>query len=141
MINLQLALFSNNFETMARLKNIEAFCNSCNMVQKMELGSDVTGKESGTWKWAKCKKCKHTMVIDVSENMLSSKISLEGIENEDSTVYSPAKSYKVGDPIYHKDWDDFGRVVSKETLSTGQRSIAVEFQKSGLKKLIESLNN
>ena len=134
-------IICNNFEFMARLKNIEAFCNSCNSVQKMELGSDVSGKEAGTWKWAKCKKCKHTMVIDVSSNILSSKVSLDGIENEDSTVYSPSKSYKVGEPIYHKDWDDFGRVVSKETLSTGQKSIAVEFQKSGLKKLIESLNN
>jgi hypothetical protein len=126
---------------MARLKNIEAFCSSCNTVQKMELGGDVSGEEGGTKKWAKCKKCKHTMVIDVTESMLLSKISLEGIENEDSTVYSPLKTYKVGEPIYHKDWDDFGRVVSKEILSTGQKSIAVEFQKSGLKKLIESLNN
>jgi len=50
-------------------------------------------------------------------------------------------SFEIGESIYHENWDDFGRVVSKETLSNGKRSISVEFQKSGLKKLIESLNN
>ena len=32
-------------------------------------------------------------------------------------------------------------IITKETLSNGQNSITVEFQKSGSKKLIESFNN
>lgn len=126
---------------MARLKNIVAYCNSCGTVQKMEITGNVSGSEEETKKWAKCKSCKQVMVVDVSEFLRNDTLSLEGIENEDCTVYSPLRSYEIGESIYHKSWDDFGRVISKEILSTGQSSISVEFQKSGLKKLIESLNN
>jgi len=124
---------------MARLKNIEAFCNSCNVIQKMEITADFAGEANK--KWAKCKKCKQLMIIDLNEIKTNTKPVLDGIENEDCTVYSPGKSFKIGEAIYHQDWDDFGKVVSKDTLSNGHHSISVEFQKSGYKKLIESLNN
>ncbi len=126
---------------MARLKNIDAFCSSCNSIQKMEITGELTGEEVENKRWAKCKKCKHSMVIDLKTDVEAVDTSLEGIEIKDFTVYSPMKSYTLGEPIYHKKWDDFGKVVSKEILSSGQKSIAVEFQKSGFKKLIESLNN
>ncbi len=124
---------------MARIKNVEAFCSVCNTVRKMELAGEVTGAGNENKRWAKCKKCKQTMIIDLSENVKETKPSLEGIENEDCTVYSPDKSFKVGESIYHKNWDDFGKVISKDVLSNGQSSITVEFQKLGNKKLIESL--
>ncbi len=125
---------------MARIKNIEAFCSVCNTMQKMELAGDVGAQESENKRWAKCKKCKQTMIIDMSEDVKEKKPSLEGIENEDCTVYSPKKSFTVGESIYHENWDDFGKVVSKEVLGNGISSIAVEFQKSGHKKLIESIS-
>ncbi len=126
---------------MARLKNIDAFCSSCNSIQKMEITGELSGEETENKRWAKCKKCKQSMVIDLKADVEAVDTSLEGIEIKDFTVYSPMKSYTLGEPIYHKNWDDFGKVVSKEILSNGQKSIAVEFQKSGYKKLIESLNN
>jgi hypothetical protein len=103
----------------------------------MEISGEVTGEENENKKWAKCKKCKQTMVIDA--DISSTKVILEGIENSDYTTYSPLKTFKLGETIYHQNWDDYGKVVTKETLSNGRDSIAVEFQKSGLKKLIESL--
>jgi hypothetical protein len=124
---------------MARIKNIEAFCPNCGGIKKMELAGEVLSADGHDKFWAKCKKCKQTMIIDIAEDVKTLKPSLEGIENEDCTVYSPDKSFSVGESIYHKNWDDFGKVVSKVVLSSGQKSIAVEFQKSGLKKLIESL--
>ncbi len=125
---------------MARIKNIEAFCSICNTVTKMELAGEASVNEPENKRWAKCKKCKQTMIINVAEDIKVSKPSLEGIENENCTVYSPSKSFSVGESIYHENWNDFGKVVSKEVLSNGQSSIAVEFQKSGLRKLIESFN-
>ncbi len=124
---------------MARIKNIEAFCTVCNTVRKMELAGEVSSIEGEDKRWAKCKKCKQTMVISLTEDVKETKPSLEGIEEEKCTVYSPDKSFSVGEAIYHENWDDFGKVVSKEILSDGTHSIAVEFQKSGSKKLIESL--
>ena len=126
---------------MARIKNIEAYCNSCGTVQKMEITSSVTGEESEFKKWAKCKSCKQVMIVDISDIIKNASATLEGIENEDCKKYSPSSTFEVGETIYHENWDDFGRVLSKETLSNGKSSISVEFQKSGIKKLIESLNN
>jgi hypothetical protein len=127
---------------MARIKNVEAFCSVCNTVRKMELAGEVSNVDDaqGKKRWAKCKKCKQTMIIDLNEDVKESKISLEGIENETCTTYAPTKSFNVGDSIYHQNWDDFGKVVSKEIMSNGQKAISVEFQKSGSKKLIESVN-
>jgi hypothetical protein len=124
---------------MARIKNIEAFCPNCNAVRKMELTGDVLSSGEETKKWAKCKKCKQTMIIDLAEDVKETKPSLEGIENEKYTVYSPIKSFSIGESIYHENWNDFGKVVAKEILASGKSSISVEFKKSCLKKLIESL--
>ena len=124
---------------MARIKNIEVYCSVCNTIRKMELAGEITGEGNENKRWAKCKKCKQTMIIDLAGNVKESKPSLEGIENEECTVYAPSKSFKVGESIYHKSWDDFGKVVSKDILSSGQSSITVEFQKLGNKKLVESL--
>jgi len=106
----------------------------------MEITGVISGEDSVSKKWAKCKSCKQVMLVDVSAYLKTGALSLEGIENEDCTVYSPSRTYQVGESIYHENWDDFGKVISKETLSNGQKSISVEFQKSGFKKLIESLN-
>ena len=127
---------------MARIKNVEAFCSVCNTMRKMELAGEVSTseEEQGKKRWAKCKKCKQTMIIDLVEDVKESKVSLEGIENGDCTTYEPSKSFNIGESIYHKNWDDFGKVVSKEIMSNGQKAISVEFQKSGSKKLIESVN-
>jgi hypothetical protein len=80
------------------------------------------------------------MIIDLVDDVKETKVSLEGIENGECTTYEPTKSFNIGDSIYHKNWDDFGKVVSKEIMSNGQKAISVEFQKSGPKKLIESVN-
>jgi hypothetical protein len=126
---------------MARVKNIEAFCSICNTVRKMELVGEVYFSDKNSNKrWAKCKKCKQTMIIDIAEDVKETKPSLEGLENGECTVYSPTKSFTVGEAIYHQNWDDFGKVVGKEILSNGKSSITVEFQKSGNKKLIESIS-
>ena len=106
----------------------------------MELANEVQVVEESNKRWAKCKKCKQTMMIDLVEDVKDNKPSLDGIENEDCTVYSPQKSFSIGESIYHENWDDFGKVVSKNVTSNGQKSIAVEFQKNGFKKLIESLS-
>ncbi len=121
---------------MAKVKNVEAFCRFCGGIRKMELTGDVAGDENK--RWAKCKKCKQTMIISISEDVVVQKVSLEGIENESCSTYTPAKTYEVGQTIFHENWNDFGKVVAKEVLSNGQKCISVEFQKSGNKKLVES---
>lgn len=123
---------------MVRVKNVEAFCNICGAIKKFEITGDYSAKEGETKRWAKCKTCKQTQVIDLTEIVLSIKPDFEDIETKESKNYTPSETYNVGDIIYHKTWDDYGVVVNKLLLSDGQSSIIVEFKKSGNKKLIES---
>lgn len=125
---------------MARIKNIEAFCNFCNAITKMEISGDTSPNEDENKRWAKCKKCKHKTIIDLKSEVKEKKVSLDGIENEECVTYSPDKTFDVGQSIYHQSWDDFGKIVAKKILSDGRSSITVEFQKSGNKNLIESIN-
>jgi hypothetical protein len=123
---------------MARVKNIESFCSFCGIQTKMEISGDYP--DSDTKKWVRCKKCKQKLVVEVTIIPKGEKPVLEGIENGEFTVYSPSKSFNVGEPIYHQGWDDYGRVTLKENLANGRNAITVEFQKSGQKRLIESYN-
>lgn len=123
---------------MARIKNIEAFCSFCNAVTKMEMSPEPIPGEDENRRWAKCKKCKHKVVVDIKSEVKVKKVSLDGIENENCVTYSPDKTFDVGQSIYHQGWDDFGKIVSKKILSDGRSSINVEFQKSGSKTLLES---
>jgi hypothetical protein len=123
---------------MARVKNVEAFCNFCNAVTKMEISGEAAPGEDENKRWAKCRKCKHKMFIDMKSEVKDKKVSLDGIENEECVTYSPDKTFDIGQSIYHQGWDDFGKIVAKKILSDGRSSITVEFQKSGNKNLMES---
>jgi hypothetical protein len=47
-------------------------------------------------------------------------------------------TFKVGDAIYHNEWNDVGKVVSKAKMSDGNQSIIVSFEKCGSRRLIEN---
>ncbi len=125
---------------MAKVKNFEAFCNHCQAVTKWELAGSVGDSFDQGMVWAKCKKCKQTALISSESINSNSKINVRDIATDKSVDYSPKNTYAVGESIYHKTWDDFGVVTGKEILSNGKQSITVEFQKSGAKKLLESIN-
>jgi hypothetical protein len=57
---------------------------------------------------------------------------------EECVDYTPDKIFVVGSSIYHTDWDDMGKITSKEKTSNGGNAIWVEFEKNGTKKLIEN---
>ncbi|MBM4175051.1 MAG: hypothetical protein FJ213_02610 [Ignavibacteria bacterium] len=122
---------------MARLKHVEAFCSYCNKTVKLEIVGEL-GIESDSRRWARCKTCKHTMALDVEANIKSSaNVDLSAIKIEDCKPYNPSSTFEVGDSIYHQDWEDVGKVTAKETTSAGAKSIVVEFEKAGMKKLLE----
>jgi hypothetical protein len=123
---------------MPRTKNVEVYCAICGSVKKFEITGDYTEKEGESKKWAKCKSCKQTQVIDLNDIVVSVKPDFDNIETKHSKNYSPSEEYFVGDVIYHKAWDDYGVVINKMLISDGKSSITVEFKKSGIKKLIES---
>lgn len=125
---------------MAKLKNVQTFCSYCGAERTIELVKGAFSDEAESKQWGKCKKCKQMIMIDLT-SVQAAEGSSKNMETENAVEYSPKNTFKIGEAIYHKGWDDFGLVTAKEILSNGQKSITVDFQKSGSKKLIESLTN
>lgn len=123
---------------MVKVKNVNAFCNVCGSMKKFDIKGEYSKIEGETRRWAKCKVCKQTQVIDLNKIVIPNKLILENIDTKNSKVYAPRESFSVGDVLYHEIWDDYGIVTNKILLSDGQSSINVQFKKSGNKKLIES---
>lgn len=126
---------------MAKTKNVDAYCSFCNAVTKMELAGETADGPEATTRWAKCKKCKQKMIIDLNDLKKETKLTVHDVKTESSITYSPLKAYSIGDTIYHESFQDFGIVLSKETSSNGKGMILVDFQNSGKKKLLETITN
>ena len=57
-------------------------------------------------------------------------------KNEEARDYSAKESYKKGEMIYHKVWDDVGEVIEIGTTDDGINKIKVAFEKVGIKTLV-----
>lgn len=124
---------------MAKTKNIEAFCGFCGGVTKMEIAGETSEGPDASTRWAKCKKCKQKLVIDLNDLRKEAKITLQDIKTEGSATYSPLNSYSVGETIFHQKFNDFGIILAKEVSSDGKGVILVDFQNGGKKKLLETI--
>jgi hypothetical protein len=120
---------------MARTKYSEQFCGYCNKTMRMELGGEMEGQLNRAW--FRCTRCHHTTLIDL-------KIRTDGgvearLDATTATKYSPLQSFKVGESIFHTEWNDVGKVIQKMKTSDGSQAILVSFEKQGQRRLIENL--
>jgi hypothetical protein len=88
--------------------------------------------------WFKCTRCHHTSLIDVSTDTPATHTN-DKLDATSATVYNPWQTFRIGEAIFHSEWNDVGKVVSKTKLSDGSQSILVSFEKQGQRRLIESL--
>lgn len=87
--------------------------------------------------WFRCTRCHHTSLLVLS-------ISAPGgdggkIDATTATPYNPLSTFKIGEAIFHTEWNDLGKVLSKTKTSDGSGSILVSFEKGGQRRLIENL--
>ncbi len=120
---------------MARTKYSERFCTYCNKVTRMEIAGEMNGVEGKIWH--RCTRCHHTSLIVTG---LDGNGQSNGkLDRSTATPYNPGLSFKVGEAIFHTEWDDVGKVLSKAKTSDGSESILVSFEKAGQRRLIENL--
>lgn len=120
---------------MARTKYSERFCSYCGKETKMELVGGMEGVQNKIW--FRCTRCHHTSLITVEIPGLGS--GNGKIDPTTATPYTPWQSFKIGEAIFHTEWNDVGKVLSKTRLSNGSQSILVNFEKQGQRRLIENL--
>lgn len=123
---------------MAKSKFFEVRCKTCDKMVKAEFKSIY--ELDATQSWYKCPKCKQTMLA----TPIVEKISLENSNLDDHSSfkeYTPNQTFKLGDAIYHKGFESRGIVTAKEVSTSGVATIMVEFDKVGMRKLVESIKN
>ena len=101
----------------------------------MELVGEMEGMLNRAW--FRCTRCHHTSLIE-----LKAQTGEEGngkLDAAKATVYNPLHSFKVGEAIFHNEWNDVGKVISKMKTSDGSQAIIVSFEKQGQRRLIENL--
>jgi len=121
---------------MAKSKFREVYCTSCKKVTKMVILKEPEDNKG----WFQCSKCRHSLFVDMTDITEGKKESKEIPERDKCILYAPNREYNIGDGILHTEWDDTGRVESKEFTTDGISVIVVKFKNSGTKKLVENLD-
>jgi hypothetical protein len=122
---------------MARGKNLSHYCSHCERVAKMELVGAVENQPDKAW--YRCTRCRHAVLLDLAELKRNDEATKKKLEKSDCSAYNPHDSYKVGQAIFHTEWDDVGKIISKERTSGGASAIVVSFEKLGERRLLESV--
>ena len=117
---------------------LDFFCRFCDKVTPAQLDRSIaengrTVDRNSTFEYL-CAKCFKTFCY--SGNDL-----IEQTKHEDQKTmpheYKPQDHFLIGETILHKKWKESGVVVGKDHGTPSR--ILVNFEKSGLKKLIEDL--
>ncbi len=120
----------------SRTKHSIRHCVYCGKETKMAIVGEMENTQGKTW--YKCTRCRHMSLLEplIKVDPLA---SLQSVDVSSCTPYKPEMIYSVGQFIFHRDWNDAGRVMAKARTSSGGNSITVNFARVGKKTLIENL--
>mgnify|MGYP007051593495 CR=1 FL=1 len=120
-------------------EQLDLFCRFCKKVISFQLERSIacTGRivnKESTFEYF-CSKCHHTICIsgkDLQEASLQANQS-----NGTPREYRAKDRYLIGEVIRHSSFKDNGTVVGKDCGKPSR--ILVQFEKKGLKKLVEEI--
>lgn len=122
---------------MAKGKIILYHCVHCERVTKMEMIGAVENQPEKTW--YRCTRCRHATLVDLEALKQSQQDAKKKLDRSQCLEYKPENTYSVGEAIFHSEWDDIGKIISKVRTSGGGRAIVVSFEKLGERRLMESV--
>jgi hypothetical protein len=89
--------------------------------------------------WYRCTRCRHATLVNAEDLRREEQESRKKVDRADAAEYRPEETYRVGQAIFHTEWDDVGKIISKERTSGGARAIVVSFERLGERRLLESV--
>ncbi len=137
----------------AEVRTIKQYCSVCKKTFDMPV---VEESENQDVIWLSCPGCKGFLpyMKDREEFMreegsgggsgsadIDEDIAPEDIDKENAKEYFETDEYNIGDIIYHRSWNDYGKVMSKETLPGNRKTILVKFINQGKIRLIEGVTS
>ena len=131
-------------------RTIEQYCSVCKKKFQMPVVEEADNHDVI---WLNCPGCRGYLphminqeeIEDVEENEKeeaqrnSENIAIEDLSTDDAREYHETDEYKVGEIIYHRSWNDYGKVIGKETLSGNRKTILVQFVNQGKTRLLEGV--
>jgi len=132
----------------AKKRTINQHCSVCKKDFDMEVVEG--GEDSNDVLWLKCPGCEGYLPYMTDEEGYDaagetaepSELAPEDIdagERERAREYVESGEYEVDDVIYHRSWNDYGKVVSKEKLPGNRKTIIVNFVNQGKIRLLEGV--
>ncbi len=132
----------------AKKRTINQHCSVCKKDFDMEVVEGSGGNDDVIW--LKCPGCEGFLPYMTGEDggkapgdsAEPSELAPEDIDNEErehAKEYTESGEYAVDDVIYHRSWNDYGKVVSKEELPGRRKIIIVNFVNQGKIRLLEGV--
>ncbi|MCI0706998.1 MAG: hypothetical protein L0Y80_05900 [Ignavibacteriae bacterium] len=125
---------------MAKTKYILHDCAYCHKQTKMELVGEmqqVEGQNGDSQKvWYRCTRCKHSALLIKDSLQREKNGNTVKADHSNFEEYVKERMYSIGQTIYHTEWDDYGKVTSKQRMSNGIQAITVSFEKLGERRLV-----
>ena len=131
-------------------KLIEQYCSVCKKTFQMKV---VEEAENNEVIWLRCPGCKGYLPYmadsgdsggnngkngDLAKSSHED-LAIEDIDTESAKEYSETAEYKVGEIVYHRSWNDYGKVIAKEVLPGHRKTIVVQFVNQGKIRLLEGV--
>jgi len=126
-------------------KTIRQHCSVCKADYDMEIIKQGAGEGVV---WLKCPGCQGFLPYmpdepaddkSSTEPEKTDALALEDIDIGNALEYSEDQVYSVGDVIHHRSWNDYGQIVSKESLPGNRNTIWVQFIRQGKVRLLEGV--
>jgi hypothetical protein len=133
----------------ARMKRkIKQYCSVCKKDFDMEIvESDDSGDDVV---WLKCPGCEGFLPYMTEEEREEAhngtgsdgevgELAPEDIDKDRAREYEETDEYEIDEIIYHRSWNDYGRVIAKEELPGHRKTIVVNFINQGKIRLLEGV--
>lgn len=127
-------------------KTIRQHCSVCKADFDMEIIKQGAGEGVV---WLKCPGCQGFLPYMPDEeepdgtkaptSASNESLALEDVDISNALEYSEEQIYNVGDVIHHRSWNDFGKIISKDSLPGNRSTIWVQFIRQGKVQLLEGV--
>jgi len=96
--------------------------------------------------WLRCPHCQGILPnMELSEDAEKSadngKFGLDSFTEDDVVEYDARSIFEVGHVIYHRSWNDYGKVTEKIILPGGRSAIRAQFLQQGDVQLLENVTD
>ena len=123
---------------------IKQHCSVCKSDFEMEIIKQGSGEGVV---WLKCPGCQGFLPYmpdedadaASSESSAEKPVALEDLDVENAKEYSEDQIFEIAEVIHHRSWNDYGKIVSKDSLPGNRRTIWVQFIRQGKVQLLEGV--